>query len=158
MLMVTNAKNEMRMYLLVAASPLMRIAWCSASSIALMIGGPGPCRNCSHVSSRSNLIWGIGTPRWLLFQGVHPVILSISPATNWENWALKTGSSRGFLLVLVWAGCTLPLPPLPPPGVLDPWCMVACNLRPLTGMLQYNIVDWSIDQSSGVVCKWCFLQ
>ena len=58
-LMATNAKNEMRMYLLVAASLLMRIVQCSASGTTLMIGAPGPCGNCSHVSSRSNRIQGI---------------------------------------------------------------------------------------------------
>ena len=157
MLITTNAKNEMRMYLLMAASLLMRIVQCSVSGTALMIGAPGPCWSCSLASSQSNLIQGIGTSHRWMFQGVHPVILSISPVTNLENWAQSAGSSSGFLLGLVSEGGTPPLPPLPLPGVLDPRCVVARNLRPLKRMLQYKIVDWLIDQSSRVVSKWYFL-
>ena len=154
-LIITNAKNEMRMYLLVAASPLMRIVQCSASSTTLMIGAPGPCGSCSCASSQSNLIQGIGMPRWLLFQGVPPVILSISPVTNLPNCTWRAGSSSGFLMGLVYAGGTLPppLPPLPLPGVLDPWHMVADNLHLLIETLWYKIVDWSVDQSCRVVSR-----
>ena len=151
-------KNEMRIYLLMATSPLMRKAWCSASGTALMIGAPGPCQRCSLSSSWSNLIQGIGMPRWLSFQGVHPVILSISPVTNQENWVLMAGSSRGFLLGPVLAVRVPPsLPPLPLPGVLDPQCVVADNLCLLKETLWYNIMDWLLDQSSGVDDKWCYL-
>ena len=156
MYLLMAASPLMRMYLLMAASPLMRMAWCSASSTALMIGAPGPCGSCSCASSRSSLIQGIGMPCRLSFQGVHPVILSISPMTNLENWARSAGSSSGFL-VPVCAGGAPPFAPLPLPGVLDPQCMVAHNLRPLKKTLRYKIVDWPIGQSSGVVGKWCFL-
>ena len=141
----------MRMYLLVSASSLMRIAWCSASGTALMIGAPGPCGSCSRASSRSNLIRGIGTfPRWL-FQGVCPVTLSISPLTNLLNCARRAGSLRGFLLGPVYAGGGLPppLPPLPLPGVLVPRRVVVDNLRPPEGTRSNKDVDWSVDQSGG---------
>ena len=125
-LMNTNAKNEMRMNLLVSARPLMRIARCSASGTALMIGAPGPCGRCSRSSSRSNLIRGIGMPLLSAFQGVCPVMFSISPLTNLPNCARRAGSSRGFLLGPVYAGGTLPapLPSLPLPGVLYPQCVL----------------------------------
>ena len=129
-LTITNMKNEMRMYLLVAASPLMRIARCSASGTALMIGAPGPCGRCSRSSSRSILIRGIGTPLRLAFQGVCPVMFSISPLTNLPNCAQRAGSSSGFLLGPVYAGGALPapLPPLPLPGfwILDAWWLIIC--------------------------------
>ena len=157
MLMITNAKNEMRMYLLMAASPLMRMAQCSASGTTLIIGAPGPCGSCSCAFSWSNLIQGIRTSLQSLFQGVHPVIFSISPWMNQANWALIAGSSSGFLMVLVLAGGAPPLPPLPLPGFLIPQRMVVRSLHLLKETLWYKIVDWSIDQSSGVVGKWRFL-
>ena len=135
MFMITNAKNEMRMYLLVAASPLMRMARCSASDTTLIIGIPGPCGSCSLASSWSNLIQGIGTSLRSLFQGVRPVIFSISPRTNWANWALIAGSSSGFLMVLVLAGGAPPLPPLPLPGFLIPQRVVVHSLHLLKEML-----------------------
>ena len=155
MLIATNVKNEMRMYLLMAASPLMRMARCSVSSTALMIGAPGPCGSCSLTSSRSNLSWGIGTPILLLFQDICPVMFSISPLTNLPNCAQRAGSSSGFLLGPVYAGgaAPLPLPPLPLPGFLVPRRMVADNLRLLIEMLLNRILDWSTDQSIGVVSK-----
>ena len=158
-LIATNAKNEMRINLLMAASPLIRIAWCSASGTALMIGAPGPCGSCSRASSRSNLSQGMGIPGLLLFQGVRPVMCSISPLTNLPNCARRAGSSSGFLLGPVYAGGTvsLPLPPLPLPGVLVPRCMVADNLRLLIEMLLNRIVDWSTDQSFRVVGRLNFL-
>ena len=98
MFMTTKMKNEMRMYLLVATSLLMRIAQCSASGTTLMIGAPGPCGSCSLTSSWSNLIQGSGMSRRWLFQGVHPVTFSISPLTNLPNCAQRAGSSSGFLM------------------------------------------------------------
>ena len=153
-LIAMNAKNEMRMYLLMSASPLMRMAQCSASGTTLIIGAPGPCGSCSCASSQSNLIRGIGTFRQLSFQGVRPVMFSISPLMNRENWALTAGSSSGFLMVLVLAGGAPPLPPLPLPGFLVPRCMVACNLHLLKETLRYKIMDWPNGQSSRVVGKW----
>ena len=158
-LMATNAKNEMRMYLLVAARPLMSIARCSVSSTTLMIGAPGPCGRCSWSSSWSNLSRGIWTPPRLLFQGVRPVMSSMCPLTNLLNWARRAGSSRGFLLGPVYAGGALPpLPPLPLPGVLDPRHVLVDNLRLLEETLLNRDVDWSVDQSSGDVSTWEFLQ
>ena len=151
MLMTTNAKNEIRMYLLMATSPLMRMVWCSVSGTALMIGAPGPCGSCSCASSWSNLIWGIRISRWWLFQAVCPVMFSISPLTNRANWALKAGSLSGFLTVLVSAGGALPLPPLPLPGFLVPQCMVVDSLHLPEETLRYKIVDWLLGQSFGVV-------
>ena len=89
----------------------------------------------------------------LLFQGVHPVILSISPRMILESCALKAGSPMGFPMGLVWAGVAapLPLPPLPPlprPGHLG--SVVARMLCPLVGTLQYINVDLMIGQSFGV--------
>ena len=154
-----NAKNEMRMYLLMATSPLMRMARCSVSSTARMIGAPGPCGSCSRASSRSNLSRGIWTPLQLSFQGVHPVIFPISPLTNLLNCARKAGSSSGFLLGPVYAGGTLPppLPPLPLPGVLDPRRVVIDDLCLLKEMLLNRVLDWSTDQSGGDVDRLMFL-
>ena len=86
----------------------------------------------------------------LLFQGVHPVILSISLRMILESCALKAGSPMGFPMGLVWAGVAapLPLPPLPPlpcPGHLG--SMVARMLCPLVGTFRYISVDLTIGQS-----------
>ena len=134
-----------------AVSLLIRMAWCSASGTALMIGAPGPCGSCSHASSQSTLSQGIWTPGLLLFQGVCPVMFSISPLTNLLNCAWRAGSSSGFLMGPVYTGGPLPLPPLPLPGVLVPRRVVADNLHLLIETLQNRIVDWSTDQSFGVV-------
>ena len=86
-----------------------------ASVTTLLTQGVGP-----HVAtSSSNLIPVIlaaGTLPLLLFQGVHPVILSISPRIALESCALKAGSLNGFPIGLVWAGGIppLPVPPVPP--------------------------------------------
>ena len=148
-----NAKNEKRMYLLVAASPLMRIARCSASGTTLMIGAPGPCESCSLASSQSNLIRGIGTSLQCSFQGVHPAMFSISLVMNLLNCARRAGSSSGFLMGPVYAEGTvpLPLPPLPPPGFLVPQHVAADHLHLLIETLLSRIVDWSTDQSFRVV-------
>ena len=98
-------------------------------------------------TSGSNLILMIlaaGTLPQLLFQGVRPVILSISPRMTLESCALNAGSSNGFLMGLVWAGGVtpqplLPFPPLPHSGHLG--SVVAGNLHPLIGTLWYTDVD-----------------
>ena len=94
-----------------------------------------------------------GTLPLLLFQGVLPVILSISPRMILESCALNVGSTIGFPMGLVWARVAaplprLPLPPLPHPGHLD--SMVDGMLRPLEGTLRYINVDLTTGQSSRV--------
>ena len=120
--MLIATKNEMRMYFLMFTSPFRSIVQCSVSGTALIIGAPGPPGRGSLTSSQSILILGIGTSLQLSFQGVCPVILSISPVITLKSWALNAGSPNGFLLGLVLAGdaAPLPLPPLPLPGVLIP--------------------------------------
>ena len=154
MLMATNMKNEMRMYLLMSASPLRSMCQCSASGTALIIGAPGPPWSGSLVSSRSNLTQGIGTSLQLLFQGICPVRFSNSPMITLESCALNAGSSNGFPLAVVLAVGT---PPHPLPGILFPRHMVARNLHPFEWTLWYEIVDWPIGQSCGVGEKWYFL-
>ena len=108
------------------------------------------------VTSRSSLIPVIlaaGTLPLLLFQDVHPVILSISPRIALESCALNVGSPNGFLTGLVWAGGIppqplLPLPPLPCSGHLG--SMVAGSLHPQVWTLWYTNVDLTIGQSSRV--------
>ena len=58
-------------------------------------------------------------------------------------------------MVPVCAGGALPppLPPLPLPGVLVPRRVVTDNLRLLIETLLNRIVDWSVNQSGGVVGK-----
>ena len=87
------------------------------------------------------------------------MMFSISPATNRLNCAQRAGSSSGFLMgpVLAVGAVLPPLPPLPLPGVLVPQCMVADNLRLLIETLLNRIVDWSTDQSFGVVSRLNFL-
>ena len=94
-----------------------------------------------------------GTLPLLLFQGVHPVILSISLRIALESCALNAGSPNGFPTGLVLAGGVpsrplLPLPPLPHSGCLG--SVVADMLRPLEGMLWCTDVDLTIGQSSRV--------
>ena len=94
-----------------------------------------------------------GTLPRLLFQGVHPVILSISPRMILESCALNVGSPNGFPTGLVWAGGIPPLPllsllPLPCLGCLG--SVVAGMLHPLKGTLQCISVNLTIGQSFGV--------
>ena len=102
------------------------------------------------------VIRAAGTLPLLLFQGVPPVILLISPRIIMESCALKAGSPIGFLVVLVWAGVAAPLPllpllPLPCPGCLG--SLVVGMLHPQGGMLQYINVGLMIGQSSRVDSK-----
>ena len=115
---------------------------------------PGPGINLIPVT------WAGGTLSLLLFQGVHPVILSISPRMILESCALNAGSLIGFPMGLVWAGVAaprplLPLLPLPHPGRLG--SVVVRMLCPLEGMLWCINVDLKIGQSFGVDDRLCFL-
>ena len=98
-------------------------------------------------AARFNLtpvILAAGTLFLLLFQGVCPVILSISPSMALESCALNVGSPNGFPMGLVLAGGgpplpLLPLPPLPHSGHLG--SVVAGMLHPLEGTRQCTDVD-----------------
>ena len=105
------------------------------------------------------MILAVGTLSLLAFQGVRPVIRSISPRMRRVSCALKVGFVSGFPTVLVWVGAVpLPVPPLlglPPLLPLLPRSgrlgnMVAGNLHPIIGTLRYTDEDFSADQSSGV--------
>ena len=89
-----------------------RMSLCSALFSALA-GGASVMTLLSQgvlphvVTSRSSLIPVIlaaGTLPLLLFQGVRPVILSISPRIALESCALNVGSPNGFPSGLLWAG------------------------------------------------------
>ena len=159
-LMTTNIMKKLRICVLVSARPSGRMGPFSASFSALAGGASVTTlltqgiipRIATSGSSLIPVILAAGTLPQLLFQGVHPVILSISLRIALESCALNTGSLNGFPTGLVWAGggppLSLPLPPLPRSGHLR--SMVAGNLHPQVGTLQCKTVDWLIDQSSGV--------
>ena len=125
-----------------------------ASGRMFLTRGSMPCVAASGPGITLTLvILAAGTLSLLLFQGVHPVILSISPRMILESCALNVGSPMGFPMGLVWAGVAAPLPlllllPLPHPGHLG--SMVAGMLRPLKGTLWCIGVDLMIGQSFGV--------
>ena len=160
-LMTTNMMKKLRINVLMSAHPFRRVPLFSALFSALAHGASGTTlltQSCmSHVAtSRFNLIPVIlaaGMLSLLLFQGVRPLILSISPRMILESCALNAGSPIGFPTGLVWAGGAAPLPlhplpPLPRPGCLG--SVVVDSLHPLVGTLQYKIAGWPIGQSSGV--------
>ena len=74
-----------------------------ATVATLLTRGVIPCIATSG-SSLILVILAAGTLPPLLFQGVHPVILSISPRIALESCALNVGSPNGFPMGLVWAG------------------------------------------------------
>ena len=121
------------------------ILWSPAIQMLLIVISQGVVPRVA--ASGSNLIPVIlaaGTLPQLLFQGVHPVSLSISPRIALESCALKAGSPNEFPMGLVWAGGVPPrplllLPPLPRSGHLE--SMVAGSLHPQVGTLWYKIVD-----------------
>ena len=164
-LTITKAMRKLRICVLVSVRPVWGAPSISASfsDLAARCSGTTLFTQFSCAATTGfNLIPVIlagGTLSLLAFQGVRPVIRSISPRTRWESCALKAGSISGFPTVLVWAGgapfpvSPLPgfpclLPPLPHSGCLGN--MAAGNLRPLAGTLQYINVDFSVDQSFGV--------
>ena len=153
-LITTNMIKKLRINVLVSASPFGRMYRCSAT-VSALAGGVSwtldPWGIVPHVTASGiNLTLVAGTFPLLLFQGVHPVTLSISLRIALESCALKAGSLNGFLMGLVWAGGIppLPLPPLPP--LSHCWhlgSMVTGSWHPLVGTLQNKIVDWPIGQS-----------
>ena len=169
-LMTTRKMKRLRICVLMSVRPSGSVTLFSASLSALAHGASGRMLRAWGMLPRVtasgpgiNLILvtrAAGTLPLLLFQGVRPVILLISPRIILESCALKAGSPIRFLVVLVWAGVAAPLPllplaPLPRPGRLG--SMVAHMLHPLEGTLRYINVDLTIGQSDGVDDKWCFL-
>ena len=151
-LITTNAMRRLRIWVLMFIHPFGRMSLCSAlfsalagGATAMTLSTQGPLPRAAI--SGSNLILVILAARtlsWLLFQGVRPVILSISPSIALESCALNAGSPNGFPTGLVLAGGVpphplLPLPPLPRSGSLG--SMVAGMLCPLEGMLRCTDVD-----------------
>ena len=166
-LMTINVMKKMRISVLMSVCLFRRMCQFSASFSALAGGASGTTLLTQGVmscvtASGFNLIpviLAVGTLPRLLFQGVRPVILSISPSMILESCALKAGSPMGFPMGLVWAGVAAPLPllslpPLPCPGCLG--SMVAGMLHPLKGTLQNKVVGLMIGQSSGVDDRLCF--
>ena len=159
-LTTTNAMRRLRLCILVFAHLFWRTSLLSASFSALA-GGATVTTLLTHgvmprvATSGSSLILVIlaaGMMPLLLFQGVHPVTLSISPRIALESCALNAGSPNGFLLGLVWAGGIPPLPLLPIPPLPHYLCLgsvVAGNLCPLQGTLWCTDVDLTIGQSFG---------
>ena len=154
-LMTTNVMRRLRIWVLESVCPFEGMTLFSASCATLSGGatvatlltqGTFP-RVATSGSSLILVILAAGTLSLLLFQGVCPVILLISPSMALESCALNVGSPNGFPTGLVWAGG---IPPhfLPRSGHLG--SMVAGNLHPWVGTLRYKIVDWPIGQSSGV--------
>ena len=161
-LTITNAMRKLRINVLVSVCPV----W-GAPSISTLFPGLAAWSSgttlftwCScAATTRFNLtpvILAVGTLSLLLFQGVRPVIHSISPCTRWVSCALNAGSVSGFPMGLVWVGgAPCPLPPLPgfplrPPPLPRSGCLgnvAAGNLRPLEGTLRCINVDFSVDQS-----------
>ena len=166
-LMTTRKMKRLRINVLMSAYSPGSIAWLSALFSAMAHGASGrmfltwgslPCVAVS--GSKTNLFRvtpAAGTLSLLLFQGVLPVIHSISPRMILESCALKAGSQMG----LVWAGVATPLPLLPLPPLPCLCClgnMVVHMLHPLKGTLWYINVDLMIGQSDGVDDKWyCLL-
>ena len=166
-LIITNVMRRLRINVLMSVclvwgvpsfSTLFPVLAMRCSGTTLFTRG-----SMSRVATpESNLILAIlaaGTSSLLAFQGVHPVLRSISPRMRRVSCARNAGSVSGFPTVLVWVGgAPLPVPPLPGfPLLLPPLprsgClgnMAAGNQHLLEEMLQYIIVDCVVDQSFGV--------
>ena len=164
-LIITNAMRRLRICVLMSVCPSWGVPSFSAlvPDLAARSSGMTLFTRCSCAATTGfNLILVIlagRMPSLLAFQGVRPVIRSISPCMMRESCALKVGSISGFPTVLVWAGgAPLPAPLLPgvplcPPPLPRSGCLgsvVAGNLRPPKGTLQYINLDFSVDQSFGV--------
>ena len=151
-LITTNAMRRLRIWVLMFSCLFEGMTLFSASFSALAGGASVTTLVTRGVLPRvavswSNLIVAIlaaGTLPLVMFQGVRPVILSISPSMALESCALNAGSLNGFLMGLVLAGGVpplplLPLPPLPRSGCLG--SMVAGMLCPYEGTLRCTDVD-----------------
>ena len=145
-LMTTNVIRRLRIWVLVFSCPFEGKTLFSALFSALAHGASATTLltrgTISRVAAaRFNLtpvILAAGTLSLLLFQGVRPVILSISPRIVLASCALNVGCPNGFPMGLVLAEGVpplplLPLPPLPHSGHLG--SMVAGMLHPLEGTL-----------------------
>ena len=166
-LIITNVMRRLRIRVLMSVCPIWDVPSFSTvspvlatrcSGTTLSTWGSGS-RVATPESSLTLVILAIGTSFLLEFQGVRPVLRSISPRMIQVSCALKAGSVSGFPTVLVWVGgAPLPVPPLPGLPLLPPprprsCCLgnvVVGNLRPLIGMLRCTDEDFSADQSSGV--------
>ena len=161
-LFTASIMRKLRICVIMSVHPSGSVTLFSASLSALARGASGRMLQARgtlpHVAAsgpRINLIPVTRAARTLpllLFQSVHPVILSISPRIILESCALKAGSPIGFPVAVVRAGVAAPLPlpllpPLPHPGCLG--SMVAGMLHPPEGTLRYINVDLMIGQSSG---------
>ena len=166
-LIITNAIRRLRINVLVSVCPIWGVpsfstlvpdAAMRCSGTILFTWGSGS-RVATPESNLTLVILAVGTLSRLAFQGVRPVLRSISPRMRRVSCALNAGSVSGFPTVLVWVGVApLPVPPLPvlplllPPrprsGLLGN--VVTGNLRPLIGTLWCTDEDFSVDQSSGV--------
>ena len=129
-LMSVHPLGSMPLWLALAPGAAGRLF--STWSGILHVAASGPGTNLFPVTL------AVGTLPLLLFQGVLPVSLSISPRMILESCALNGGSPSGFPMGLVLAGVAtplplLPLPPLPHPGHLG--SVVARMLHPLEGTL-----------------------
>ena len=169
-LMTTRIMKRLRINVLVSVCPSGSMPPLFPSIPALARGGSGrtfwtrgSLSRAVASGPRTNLILvtlAAGMLSLLLFQGVLPVILLISPRMILESCALKVGSPIGFPLGLVWEGVAaplplFPLPPLPRPGRLGN--VVAGMLCPLEGTLRYINVDLMIGQSFAVDGRLYFL-
>ena len=160
-LIATNMMKKLRISVLVSVCPSGRMCRFSAlfSALAGRVSGwtlltqGGVPRVAASGSNLILVILAAGMFPWLLFQGVHPVILSISLSIALESCALNTGSPNGFPMGLVQAGGIPPLPLLPLPPLPGCWCLgsvVAGSLHLPVETLWYISVDWILDQSSKV--------
>ena len=166
-LIITNAMRRLRICVLKSVcscrgvpsfSTVLPVLAMRCSGTTLSTRGSGS-RVATPESSLTLVILATGTLSLLAFQGVRPVLRSISPQMIRVSCALKAGSVSGFPTVLVWVGVApLPVPPLPAfPPLLPPrprsgllGNVVAGNLRPLIGTLRCTDEDFSVDLSSGV--------
>ena len=108
-LITTNMMRRLKICVLMSACPFVGTSLFSASFSALAGGATVTTLLTQgvvpHVAtsglSLTPVILAAGTLPQLLCQGVHPVILSISPRIALESCALNVGSPNGFTMGLV---------------------------------------------------------